>query len=116
MAELLIRVVDKVNDDPEKNAQCSKAGDVIVVCPDGWPWSAAERTEPFWRVVRVPLLQTEIEAALAEDHQSGKLVRRRRWKIDLAALPNAARFSGVRQDEIIELTRQQVASALTLKA
>ena len=39
--EALMRVVDKgVAED------CSKAGDVISICPDGWAWSPAELTNP----------------------------------------------------------------------
>jgi hypothetical protein len=54
MAELLIRVADKTSPDADKNELLTKAGDVICVCPDGWPWSAAERSNPEWRIVRLP--------------------------------------------------------------
>ncbi len=54
MAEFLIRVRDKeAHPDPYVDVQRSKRGDVIAVCPDGWAWSHAERTNPGWRIVRV---------------------------------------------------------------
>ena len=53
MAEMLVRIADKSSDDPHKNAQLTKRGDVIVIQPDGWNWSAAERTDP-WVIVKVP--------------------------------------------------------------
>ncbi len=60
MAELLVRVVDKINhDDPYLDAKCLKAGDVVVVCPDGWVWGREELANPEWRIVRVPGLTVE---------------------------------------------------------
>lgn len=54
MAEILLRVVDKTNEDKALDAQCSKRGDVIVVKPDGWPWGTEELKSDFWRVVKLP--------------------------------------------------------------
>ena len=54
MAELLVRVVDKTNDDKKLDAQCSKRGDVIVVQPDGWPWGREELKSEVWRIVKLP--------------------------------------------------------------
>ena len=38
---------------------------VVEAKPAGFNWTRAERSEPFWRLVRVPLLDVEVEA-LAE--------------------------------------------------
>lgn len=55
MAELLIRVVDKVNaNDADANMRLLKRGDVVDVRPDGWGWSALELSSPWWCLVRVP--------------------------------------------------------------
>lgn len=35
---------------------------VVDAFPEGHPWTVAERSEPFWRIVRVPLLDVEIDA------------------------------------------------------
>jgi hypothetical protein len=55
MCELLVRTVDKVNaDDKVTDNVLTKAGDVIVVCPDGWVWSETEKAAPFWTIIKVP--------------------------------------------------------------
>lgn len=54
MAEILLRVVDKTNDDKQLDAQCSKRGDVIVVMPDGWAWGREELKSDVWRIVKLP--------------------------------------------------------------
>lgn len=55
MAELLVRVVSKLNpDDVYKDVKLSKRGDVIMVVPDGWGWSIEERTNPDWRIFKWP--------------------------------------------------------------
>lgn len=54
MAEILIRVISKTNSDPVLDRETSKAGDVIHVAPDGWPWGSAELVNPEWRIVKLP--------------------------------------------------------------
>lgn len=57
MAELLLRVVDKVNpDDPYKDVQLTKRGDVVTALPDGWAWSSEEQRNPHWRILKWPSL------------------------------------------------------------
>ena len=107
--EALIRVVDKgVAED------CSKAGDIISICPDRWAWSPAELTNPDWRIVKVNILQSQADAFLAK--ANNPLVKRRReWRIDFSLLPNPALFSGERTQPIITLTRAQVVAAAVKK-
>lgn len=50
MAELLFCVTDKA----PVQVGAYVAGDVIVVCEDGHQWSAAERSHPDWRIVKLP--------------------------------------------------------------
>jgi len=55
MAELLVRVIDKVNeDDPALNLLCLKRGDVVTVQEDGWLWSGKELAGNPWTVIRFP--------------------------------------------------------------
>lgn len=55
MCELLVRIVDKTNpDSPSQSAKLLKRGDVVVACPDGWPWSTLEQQSTDWRILRVP--------------------------------------------------------------
>ena len=54
MAEMLVRVVDKISADPYLNAKLTKRGDVISVQPDGWVWGKEEQKNPDWRIVKLP--------------------------------------------------------------
>lgn len=93
MRELLIRIVDRGGVDQPRGYTDSKTGDVIAVCPDGWNWSIAERTAPFWRIVRVPLTAVECDALLAVGNGDPTLQScwKRKYKLDFGALPVAAR-------------------------
>ena len=107
--EALIRVVDKgVAED------CSKAGDVISICPNAWAWSTSELTNPEWRIVRVPILASDVDALLAKSVVAG-VKRRREYSVVFSLLPNPALFSGARTQAIISLTRKQVIDAVVKK-
>lgn len=88
MAELVVRVQDKVNEDFYLDCQCTKRGDVIEVRPDGWAWSKLERSNPDWRIIRVPMSVSEAQAFLAPELNTdpknpSKTLQRRAFKIDL---------------------------------
>lgn len=91
MAELLTRVIDKVNaEDFYQDCQCSKRGDVIVVQADGWLWGKDELSLPEYRVLQVPGLSvSEAEAMLSPEldtdptHPSLTL-QRRAFHLDLS--------------------------------
>ena len=93
MAELLVRVVDKVNADPYLNAKCTKRGDVIVVQPDGWPWGKDEQKNPAWRIVKVPGLSVIDASAFlgpeldTDPEQPSAVLQPRAFKLDLDHLP-----------------------------
>lgn len=90
MAELLVRVVDKTNDDPYLDVRCTKRGDVIVVKPDGWAWGKQELANPDWRIVKIDasieeclqLLAPELPQSVTPD----RMTRKRAFKIDLDKL------------------------------
>lgn len=83
--EILLRVVDKINlDDPIKNNQCTKRGDVIVVVPDGHNWGKEELSNPDWRIIKAPNLT---EAATydfthADLDINGNEIKRRKHTFD----------------------------------
>lgn len=105
MAELLVRVVSKVNpSDVYKDVKLTKRGDVIVAQPDGWGWSDMEKTNPDWRIFKWPsvtvseasvFLSPELPIApkASPDMPDDPMLQRRGFNIDvdLAALPASLR-------------------------
>jgi hypothetical protein len=97
MAELLVRIADKVNSDFYMNTKCTKRGDVIVASPDGWPWGKEELSLPFYRIFKIPALPlAEAQALCAPEldtdpaHPSRTLQRRAfRLDIDNVIIPAA---------------------------
>lgn len=89
--EMLVWLVDK-----GPSIDQYKAGDVIVVCPDGWPWSDLEKTNADWVIVRTAILPVEAEALTAEPWvgEDGIGVmdeprRQRLYKVDVTGLVGA---------------------------
>lgn len=91
MAELLVRTVDKVNEDFYLNCACTKRGDVIAVQDDGWPWGKEERANPEWTIIKVPGVPAEkFLSFLAPEPETNSKVpsrtrQRRAFKLDLDA-------------------------------
>lgn len=88
MAELLIRVHDKINADFYLNCQCAKRGDVIVICEDDWGWSAIERTTAEWRILRAPESAADLSGLLAPEPAThptrrSRTLQRRQFHLDL---------------------------------
>jgi len=75
MAELLIRTVDKINTNSrQKNAKCTKRGDVIVIREDRWPWSTKEETNPEWVIKKFPGIRASVLSGfLAEEPGNPRL-------------------------------------------
>lgn len=108
LMEFLVRVVDK-----GVAVTCSKRGDVLSACPDGWAWSPEELTNDAWRIVSVNVLQSTVEAFLSNAGFVGG--RRREWMLDFSLLPDPSLFTGVRTLPIIPLTRKQCTDAAVKK-
>lgn len=97
MAEILLRVHDKVNDDLYLDCKCTKRGDVIVVSPDGWNWGTEERSLPFYRIVKMPGVSVAAAQAFlgreldTDPTNPSRTLQRRafRFNIEHASLPTA---------------------------
>lgn len=103
MAELLFRVTDRVHArDTARDQEQPRRGDVIVIQPDGWAWSAREMTAPHWRILSLPGVEPGAVAKwiergawtaadlLLEEHLRPPLARRvRRFNLDAVLLPPA---------------------------
>lgn len=103
MAELLIRVADRVHArDVARDQEQPRRGDVIVIQPDGWTWSVRELTAPHWRILRLSGVSADALAKWLEpeawtvddlnlpDPDRPPLGRRvRRLNLDAALLPAA---------------------------
>jgi hypothetical protein len=100
MCEFLIRVKEKPDVDPDfaspvavamnavhRSVKLLHAGDVVVVCPDGWGWSHAERNNPEWRIVKVPGMSVEQGNAFMSREMGsgvpGEVLRRRHFSVDV---------------------------------
>jgi len=67
MVELLIYMKDRINP-KNPNITNPRRGDVIIANPDGFQWGVEERTNPLFRVVRVPgLTVSTIESLIAQE-------------------------------------------------
>jgi len=98
MCEMLVRVVDKVNEaDPYAHARLTKAGDVIVICEDGWEWGRAEGP-PDYMVVRVPGAPVGVLSGLLADQPSNGedvLRQRRAFGLDMAQVKGTMSLQSV---------------------
>lgn len=89
MCELLVRTVDKTNDDPYLDAQLTKRGDVVVIVPDGHEWSEAERSNPHWRILKFPgVPESDLASLTAPEPETNpskpnRMRQRRNWRLDL---------------------------------
>lgn len=90
MAEMLVRVVDKINhDDPYLDVQCTKRGDVIVVVADGHVWGVMEQLDPQYRIVKMPgVAMDDVASLLAPEPETdpqnpSRMLQRRLFKLAL---------------------------------
>ena len=90
MCEALVWIQDKVARNNPRAAQNYRAGEVICVQEDGWPWSERERTHPRWRIFTFPGVAVSALADLVagDFDQEGGLIARRVRGFDLSTLPS----------------------------
>lgn len=97
MSEALIRVRTKDQPDPYLSCKLLERGDVVAVCADGWAWSAAELSNPDWRILALPnVTASQVEAFLGPEFDTdpshpSRMLRRRAFSLDIdyAGLPQA---------------------------
>lgn len=120
MAELLVRVVDKVGATPESDAHCTKAGDVIAVKPDGWSWGNEERANPDWVILQLPGVPVESLRTMLEEERSqeGVLLRKRIRRLDLStSVMQEVLSAGERVVKLRPIAkRQDVLASVRIKA
>lgn len=120
--ELLVWVIDRGGIEPSNSVGTYYKGDVIIAKPDGENWGTDDRSDPRWRIVRVPVTQAQADqwTAFSVKNAAGHY-----WKrgvtLNWAALTPASLaakfvFDGSRVNEIIALTQAQVQSIASLKA
>jgi hypothetical protein len=92
--EFLLRIETKTDVAAGREHHACRAGDVVVMRPDGWAWGSKERTLPFWRIVRVPITEAEAEAFLNRepgDLRTDRTLRRRVYRLDFSLLSTTVR-------------------------
>jgi hypothetical protein len=69
MLETLLRVKDKLDDNPTKALEVTRMhrGDTVVWMPEGHTWSDEEKTNPAWRIVRLNITVSEAEALVSPE-------------------------------------------------
>lgn len=123
MAEVLIRVVDKVHPtDAVLDRQLTKFGDVIHVAPDGWPWGSEELINPEWRIVKIPTLDPALVLDMMEpeytapDAQGNKILIRKKKKFyNINNLNTATKNKILSSGQVITLTLTQYNSLVGVK-
>jgi hypothetical protein len=87
---MLICLVDRSADYGDVHA-----GDVIAAMPDGWPWSALERSNPNWSLISSPITQSEADALQGTDlpvppPAASPPLRWRRYRVDTTGMVGAS--------------------------
>ena len=127
MAELLVKARGAAHADPEKDRRgCYKRGDVVIVQEDGHEWGRKEGP-PNFVILRIPGAARALAERLTEeqdDDDAGaplqdeqgqrRAFRRRRWRVDLDALPAAIR-TALQNEGRASITRVQIRSRLRRK-
>ena len=122
MAELLVKAVDAIHPDPDKDARgCYKRGDPVVVQEDGHVWGAREGL-PRFVIIKIPgvpadRLRAFLEPDEAVDEFSGERLPRirRRWRALVDDLPAQFKRS-LRDTGTVTVTWTQVRSYVQDKA
>jgi hypothetical protein len=123
MAEALVKAISATHADPVKDLRgCYKAGDIVVVMPDGHVWGGSEGLPLFW-IVKVPgatVAQLEgylVSVTTTDPPELGgatRVIRRRRWFADTLKMTGAIR-NELQSTGIVTFTLAQVQNFMTDK-
>lgn len=97
MCEIVVFVRDQDwdTDDPYSQFRRYKAGDVVCVRDDGWPWGKLEISNPDWRIIKFPSMsEAAFEAFVQEQEAPDPLnppntLMRRALTLSFNAIPQA---------------------------
>ena len=109
--EILVLLTDK---SPEVDG--AKAGEVIEIRPEGWPWSDLELSHPHAQIIVAPILPTHA-MTLYYPHSWGQRQKRLKYpqkqhRIDLTKLPQQEHFvGGERKQAKVVLTNDDIINA-----
>lgn len=96
MAEFLIKAIDALHEDPDKDkAGCYKRGDVVAVEPDGWQWGKLEGP-PKFVIVKIPDMTVEEAEQYVESERGTSsdpklptpVVTKRKYKLSIDNTPS----------------------------
>jgi hypothetical protein len=103
MCELLVRTIDKISEDPYKDVQLTKKGDVIAIQEDGWVWSVAEKTNPEWKIIKFTgVVASKLSGFLIEEtgnKKTDRMLQRRHFKFKLDEF-NSSNLDSLQESEI----------------
>lgn len=122
--EALVRIVDRSNADPVKDAKVLKRGDVIAVQDDGFAWGVQELLNPDWRIFSCAITKTSAEAQAMVAREAGlfsnRMLRKRGVMIDISLLPVAIQTACnpalPRPSGVLVVTLAQLNAARVVKA
>ena len=114
MAEAMIALTDKLPSTSPLYAKNHLALDIIVVCPDGWPWTPTELTNPDWRLIKIPGVDPAVISQFCDPRLDvqGNVIRMRDWCFDVTQIP-AAVMTFIQNNQVITLTTQQARKVAT---
>lgn len=111
--EILVKAISATHADPAKDLACYKAGDPVVVQPDGHVWGAEEGLPRFW-VVKVPSVTVAQALAYLERNPDWTDRLRRLWRLNVSSLPGNVR-NQLQNTGTITVTPAQIAAYMERK-
>lgn len=111
--EILLRRHTRLSGDAKADRERLKAEDVVVIMPDGHPWTQRELTNPDWRIIRVPGLSEEVAKSMIEPDEQNNKPRKKSFNVS-GGLSNFWN-DDTRQNPIIEISVPPEGAELLLK-
>ena len=105
MAEILVKAIDAVNSNPDKDKGCYKRGMPAVVMEDGHVWGNGEQP-PACVIIKVPLiLADKLQKYInmwqdTADPDKPVMIKRRLWTIRWNDLPAGAKTKLINNGEL----------------